>query len=234
MEYLTIEELEGLKLIGRNILIRLPDNTDEKERELKSGITASFIYSDKEKYAPVQGVVHKRSPNLEVLRDGDHVFFHYLCWGNAQHTAEQFKNGHYDGTKTAIECQGTKFLLMSETEVFFAKRSDRYVCMNNYLLLRSIPLELKEEILKDANGVQIGKVLIGSSENGLVTKVNTAEPYRLDIAEVVACPDGVGVKAGDIIYPDKHWDVQLEYDILQTLGETLYYVHKDVIFGKRI
>lgn len=233
MEKLTKEELSRLKLFGRNILIQLPPETDDTARTLKSGIVASFIYSDKEKYAPVQGVVVKRSPMLTTLRDGDHVFFHYLCWGNAQHTDEQFRNGHYDGTKIGIECEGVKYLLMSETEVFFAKRGERFVSVNDYLLLRSIPKEIKEELLKDARGYTVGKVNISETQNGLVTGINTEENYRLDIAEVVCVPEDMGVRVGDIIFPEIHWDVPIEYDVLETVGETLYYTHRDIILAKR-
>ncbi len=234
MENLTRLELEKLKLFGNRVLIKLPAETDSKNQTLKSGLVASFIYSDKEAYAPVQGIVYKRSPTLEVLRDGDHVFFHYLCWGNANHSDESFKNGHYDGTKIALECEGEKYLLMSDTEIFFAKRGDRYVCMNDYLLLRGIPKDLKEEILRDSRGLQVGKAMISATQNGLVTALETQEPYRLDLAEVAACPDGLGVKAGDIVWPDLSWDIPLEYNILQTLGETLYYVNKEVIFGRKV
>lgn len=235
METITKEEFNRLKLFGRNVLIQLPDDTDNKERELKSGIVASFIYSDKEKYAPVQGVVVKRSPKLEILRDGDHVFFHYLCWGNAQHTPEQFKNGHYDGTKIGLECDGVKYLLMSETEIMFAKRGERFVSMNDYLLLRAIPKGLREEIIKDARGLNVGKVWIGDSTSSAnIVMPDVSEPYRLDIAEVVACPEDMGVRVGDVIFPDKHFDVPLEYDILQTLDERIFYTHKDVILGKKI
>jgi iron only hydrogenase large subunit-like protein len=155
-----------------------------------------------------------------VLQDGDHVFFHYLCWGNAQHTPEQFKNGHYDGTKIGIECEGVKYLLMSETEVFFAKRAERFISVNDYLLLRAIPKEVKEEILRDARGYNVGKVSISKESGGLITEINKEENYRLDIAEVVACPDGCFVRPGDIVYPDKHWDCPLEYEILETLSGT--------------
>lgn len=232
MEKITKEEFERLRLFGRNVLIQLPSETDEKERTLKSGIAVSFIYSDKEKYAPVQGVIVKRSPKLEVLRDGDHVFFHYLCWGNAQHTAEQIHNGHYDGTKIALECDGTKYLLMSETEIFFAKRGERFISVNDYLLLRAIPKNLKEEILKDARGYNVGKVWTSDATATIVLPDMDVE-YRLDIAEILCCPDGVGLKPGDIIYPDKHFDVPLEYDILQTLNEKVFYTHLDVILAKQ-
>lgn len=232
METITKEELSRLRLFGKNVLIQLPEDTDNKERELKSGISVSFIYSDKEKYAPVQGIVVRRSPKLEILRDGDHVFFHYLCWGNAQHTAEQLKNGHYDGTKIALECEGTKYLLMSETEIMFAKRGERFVSMNDYLLLRGIPKGLREEIIKDARGYNVGKVWVSdSTSSSSIVMPDVSEPYRLDIAEVVATPENVGLKPGDFIYPMKHWDVPVHYDILNDMDETLFYTHLDVILG---
>lgn len=235
METITKDELSRLRLFGKNVLIQLPEDTDNKERELKSGISVSFIYSDKEKYAPVQGIVVRRSPKLEILRDGDHVFFHYLCWGNAQHTAEQLKNGHYDGTKIALECEGTKYLLLSETEIMFAKRGERFVSMNDYLLLRAIPKGLREEIIKDARGYNVGKVWVSdSTSSSSIVMPDVTEPYRLDIAEVVCCPEGMGCRVGDIIYPDRHFDVPLEYDILQTLDERIFYTHKDVILGKKV
>lgn len=235
METITKDELSRLRLFGKNVLIQLPEDTDNKERELKSGIVASFIYSDKEKYAPVQGIVYKRSPKLEILRDGDHVFFHYLCWGNAQHTAEQLKNGHYDGTKIGLECEGVKYLLMSETEIMFAKREERFISVNDYLLLRGIPKPLREEIIKDARGYNVGKVWVSdSTSTANIVMPDVMEPYRMDIAEVVACPEDCYVRPGDIVYPDKHWNVPLEYDILQTEKETIFYVHKDVILGKQV
>lgn len=231
MENLTRSELDRLQLIGNNILIHLPSDVDDKNKTLQSGIVASFIYSDKEKYAPVFGSVYKRN-SKSVLRDGDQVFFHYLCYGNANHSAESFHNGHYDGTKMTLECEGEKYLLMAETEVFFAKRGKRFVALNDIILLRSIPKQLQEEILKDTKGYQVGKIWV-TDATAQIAIADVAEPYRLDIAEVVACPEGCGVRVGDIIYPDKHWDIPVEYQILETIGETLYRIHKDVILAKQ-
>lgn len=232
MEKLNGEELSRLRLIKNNVLIHLPKDVDSKDRQLSSGIVASFIYSDKEKYAPVFGTVCKRTSQSN-LRDGDQVFFHYLCYGNAQHTTESFRNGHYDGTKIALECEGEKFLLMAETEIFFAKRDDRYIAMNDNVLLRAIKKDLHQEELKDAKGYSLGKVWVSDTTSSMIVNTEVQEPYRLDIAEVVATPEGLGIKSGDIIYPDKHWDIPLEYDILQTIGETLYYIKKEVIFAKK-
>jgi co-chaperonin GroES (HSP10) len=231
MEKLTRKELERLILIGNKVIIKLPAETDDKNRELKSGIIASFIYADKEKYAPVFGHVYKRGKKSQ-LRDGDHVFFHYLCYDNAKHSFESFNNGHYDGTKMTFECEGEKYLLMEETEIFFAKRGQRYVAMNNNVLLRSIPKDLKEEILRDTKGYQVGRIWV-TDATAQIAIADVEEPYRMDIAEVVAAPEGIGVRVGDIIYPDKHWDVPIEYDILETIGEKIYRIHKDVILAKK-
>jgi hypothetical protein len=183
-------------------------------------------------YAPVFGEVFKRGKKSD-LRDGDQVFFHYLCYGNAQHTPESFKNGHYDGTKIALECEGEKYLLMAESEVFFAKRGDRFVAMNDNVILRSVKKDMHEETLRDSKGIQVGKIWV-SDTTATIIQPEVGEQYRMDIAEVVAAPENCyWLKAGDIIYPDQHWNVPLEYSILETIGETLYYIKVDVILAKR-
>jgi len=229
---LTRVELDRIKLTGDNILIHLPAETDDKNQTLKSGLVASFLYSDKEKYAPVQGIVVKRSGKNDIVQDGDTAFFHYLNWGNAQQSFESFNNGHYDGTKLAITCGADKYLIMRESELFFAKRGDRYIGLNDIVILRAIPKELKQELIKDMAGNEVGKVFI-EENGGLVSAICGTENYRLDLAEVVCCPEGLGIKVGDIIFPDKNWDVPLEYEILETIGETLYYVKADVILDQQ-
>ena len=230
MEELTRNELDRLTLIGNNVIVKLPADTDDKNKTLTSGIVASFIYSDKEKYAPVFGTVYKRGKKSQ-LRDGDQVFFHYLCWDNAKHSAESFKNGHYDSTKIALQCEGHKYLLMSESEIFFAKRDETFISMNDTVLLRGIKKDLREEVLKDARGLQVGKVWVSDS-TGAIALPDISEQYRDDIAEVVCAPEGE-LKKGDIVYPDKYWSVPLEYEILKTVGEELFYVKLDVVLAHK-
>ena len=228
---ITREDLNRLELIGDNVLIKLPWDAGEKNQETKLGITLSFIYSDKEKYAPVYGTIVKHYEGAQV-KEGDQVFFHYLCWNNSLHTAESWFNGHYDGTKTALICETEKYLLMSEAELFFAKRGDGYVCMNDYLLLKGIPKKTRKETVTDSTTGQSWNVYVSDSTAGnTILTPELKESHRTDIAEVIIAPEDMELPKGAIVYCEKDWDVPLEYDVLETLGETIYRVHRDVVLG---
>lgn len=221
--------MEKLKLNRNKVLIELPSYANEKVREHKSGLMINFAFSAEEVYAPVHGIIVNKGISVDEVELGDQVFFHFLSYINAKNTPEQLKKGHYDPSKTTWDEDGKRYLLMPVDELIMAKRGEQIIALNNYVLLKAIPLKLKEEYYTDHLGIKTKLVI--QDNDSLIAEAAPSVTYRTDIAEVYSAQPHTGLKKGQIVYPHKDWDVPLEYDMLQELNETLYYVHFDVIVG---
>lgn len=221
-------DLTEIEPLGNYVLLELEDDAGNQDQRRKSGIWLSFTLQKEEVYAPVYGKVLKLGESVSQVELGDKCFFHYLSYENGKHTNDKWQRGIYFPEVHSFEQGEKKYLVIREQDLLFAVRKEEIIALNENVILRSIPLELQPV---EVPFYKEKSAIIYTSSSTIIQSKG-AKDYRTDIAEVVAVPKEVDLKKGDIVYPDKDWDVNAEYEILSTLDFPIFYIHKDYIGGK--
>lgn len=226
----TEAEYNAIKPLYNYVVIKLPDHTNKAVHAHKSGLLISSNFSSDETYSPCYGTIEKIGHSVDRrVEKGDTVFFHYLCYINARNTKEQVKNGATDNSKSLFEFNGNVYLIMGIDNVYFVKRGDEFISINDQVLLKPIPKNLtKHEITVHGHTSIILAEEIGS---GLISVAQSSKAYRTDVAEVLSAPDDCNLVKGDIIFPPKDWDVPLEYDMIAVLKEPVYFLDKEYAYN---
>lgn len=227
---LTQSEYESLKPIKDYVVIKLPEHTGKAVHEHKSGFLISSTFSSDETYSPCHGTIVKKSDSINRrVEEGDTVFFHYLCYINARNTKDQQKNGGTDNTKSLFEYGGNLYLIMDISNVYFVKRGEELISINDFVLLKPIPKKLeKHEITIHGKTTTI---LSEKLSEGIISAGQNEGAYRTDIAEVLSAPEDCNLVKGDIVVPPKDWDVPLEYDMIAILKEPVYFLDKEYAYN---
>jgi co-chaperonin GroES (HSP10) len=226
MEDFSGFEFNKIKPLHNNVIILLPPDTGKLLHETKSGITISSALSGEELYSPCYGTIVKVSDSVDRrVKKGDQVFFHYLCYINARNTPKQYENGGYDGSKMLFIHNGNTYLTMGIDNCYFVKRGEDLVSINDFCLLRAVPLEGKT-ISVEHNGAK-WNVFVSDSNGVLLPSIK--EGYRKDIAEIISAPEDTGLVKGDIVAVPEEWDVPLEYDLLSVLQQQVFFLDKEYV-----
>lgn len=224
------QDFNSLRPINTNVVIKLPKHTGETVHEHKSGLLINSAFSSDETYSPCHGVIVKKGNDVDRrVQEGDTVFFHYLCYINARNTKEQQKNGGYDPSKSLFEYGGDIYLIMGIDNVYFVKRGEELVSINDFVLLKPIPKNLSKHDVTINNHTTT--ILVEEFDGGIVGAPQTAKAYRTDVAEVISAPEDCNLIKGDIIAPPKDWDVPLEYDMIAVLKEPVYFLDKEYAYN---
>jgi len=132
-----------MRLLGNRIMISY-ENT-EGEMQTKGGLFVDTSFA-KERYSQIQGVCLET--NSEEVLPGDEVVFHYLAILNAKNEGSVFVDVDRFGKKSYKA-------IIPKDLVFFAKRGERIICLNGYVVCKAIPeknetsLELAKSFVKN-------------------------------------------------------------------------------------
>lgn len=205
-------------LLRKDILVKLPQSTDDVAVMQRSGIYISTL-AHKEKYNPTHGTVVQIASEVEKAQVGDEVFFGNHLWDVAKRRAfgdsdERFK-GHYVPDKVfAIKENGESYMILPEWMLYFLKRGEELIGMNQYVIAE--PIE-KEKL---------------TTESGLVLVDLEEEMYQKDKYRVFLAPEGE-LQKGDVVHTLRHCDIVVEEELnAPILPSKYFFIELDDIIAK--
>ena len=219
----TLDEIEPIR---DNVIIRLPEETGKDYfRHQDTGLLISTTLSDDSKYYPVYGEVVCVSKRA-TLQKGDIAFFPYLTYYMALNRPTDKGQMNYDGSKTLFTHNRELYLIVSQKDLLFIKRGDDICQLNDWVILKHVPKKGIEQIEIEAHDGQKWKVNTANS-NATVILLEQGEHYEEVLAEVVSAPQDMELSKGEVVAVVKSWDVNVENELIQTIGYPVYYLDKE-------
>ena len=209
-----------------NVIIELPDGVGESFTHKKTGLVISTTLSDDSKYYPVYGEIINVG-DVKKCRKGDIAFFPYLTTYVALNRPRKDGTISYDNSKTIFTHNDKQYLVIPETQLLFVKRGTEIISLNNWVLLKHIE---KQEVQKiNVEGLYGEKWQINATSEGMLIKPELSVNYYENKAEVISAPEDTQLQKGDIVATVKHWDVDVENELMETIGYPLYYIDKECV-----
>ncbi len=147
---LTHEQISGLKPMNNHVLIKLSRKKDEIKTPGGGKLYIDPTFEE-EKHFPVTGYVIARPRSLFYsdkigdshsmpwktdieIKEGDYVIFYYMAVLNCMGTLDQpGGNGKY-----FKDPDGGEYIMITYDNLFVAKRDDKIIPLNGYLLLEAV------------------------------------------------------------------------------------------------
>ena len=219
----TLDQIEPIR---DNIIIRLPEETGKDYFKHKdTGLLISTTLSDDSKYYPVHGEVVCVSKKSN-LQKGDEAFFPYLTYYMALNRPTSKGQMNYDSSKTLFTHNEQLYLIMSQKDLLFVKRGDEIRQLNDWVILKHVPKKGIEQIQIEAHDGQKWKVNTANA-NATVILLEQGEHYEEVLAEVVSAPEDMELSKGEVVAVVKDWDVDVENELIQTIGYPVYYLDRE-------
>ena len=215
------------KLLRDNVIVKLPEGTGNHFNH-KSGLVISTTLSDDSLYYPVFGDVVLIAPDTKKVEIGDKVFFPYLSTYNAYNRPKRDGTVNYGNTKTIFTFNEEQYMIIPESELILAKRGEEIVSLNEWVLLKHIPKKNVQRLEVEGLNGQKWKVNTTITESQILL-LEKGEHFEETLAEVVAAPDDMELSEGDTVAVVKHWDVNLESELMETIGFPLFYINRECV-----
>ena len=197
-----------LELRRNDVLLRLPQYTEDITRETTSGLSVATLRS--QTYNPVSGEVIQVSPFCSNVKVGDTAFFQIFTFSNAKERCYGDENPDFDEYKPVTHYawleNGVWYMIIRETDLYFvdrvittAKWDGQFVSgktfhdivmLNNYTL--ACPIQ-KEQI----------------ESSGLLCVDIKKEQYRPNEA-IIFRSSHKDLKEGMIVQTLRHCDITIE------------------------
>jgi len=187
-----------LELRRNDVLLRLPQYTEDITRENTGGLSVATLRS--QTYNPVSGEVIQVSPFCLNVKVGDTAFFQIFTFSNAKERCYGDENPDFDEYKPVTHYawneDGVWYMIIRETDLYFTMRGQEIICLNNYTLARPIKKEKVEssgllcvDIKKEqyrANEAIIFRSRHNDLQEGMI--VQTLRHCDITIEEQLNCP----------------------------------------------
>ena len=199
-----------LELRRNDVLLRLPQYTEDITRETTGGLSVATLKS--QTYNPVSGEVIQVSPFCSNVKVGDTAFFQIFTFSNAKERCYGDENPDFDDYKPfthyAWNEDGVWYMIIRESDLYFIHRKftsdevsgsillfgiptiSEIICLNNYTLARPIPKEKVES-------------------SGLLCVDIKKEQYRANEA-IVFRSSHKDLQEGMIVQTLRHCDITIE------------------------
>jgi hypothetical protein len=225
------------KLLRYDILIKLPQGTDDVAVRQKSGLYVSTI-KHREKFNPTHGTVVEMSDSVTGINIGEEIFFGNHLWDVAKRRAFGDDDSRFKGQYTPDKVFAIKegydcYMILPHKDVYFVVRDGVVIPQNEFVVAE--PLQ-KESGLVEVE-VAGKKVLMQNStiSEGGIALIDTAEEnYTENMAVVFAAPKGSNLSKGDTIYTLRHCDLTAEEDLNNPILPSKYFfIELENIIAKR-
>lgn len=181
-----------LELRRNDVLLRLPQYTEDITRETTGGLSVATLKS--QTYNPVSGEVIQVSPFCSNVKVGDTAFFQIFTFSNAKERCYGDENPDFDDYKPfthyAWNEDGVWYMIIRESDLYFIMREKDVLCLNNYTLARPIQKEKVES-------------------SGLLCVDIKKEQYRANEA-IVFRSSHKDLQEGMIVQTLRHCDITIE------------------------
>jgi len=138
------------------------------------------------------------------LEVGDTVWYSFVALSNS--LGRLMDEGAKHNNKKYIVEGGEVYVFIPYDQIFVAKRKDKVICLNGYLLIEPIFDEkIESKLLELPNSMQPSK----SKKYGKVAYMGSCCRNHLGYSVV----DADGFDVGDTVVFDRFWNLPLEYDI---------------------
>lgn len=221
-------------LLRKDVLVKLPEYTEETTRKTGSGLYISAL-QEAQRYAPTHGEVLVTSERCKYIQKGDIVFFGNHLWKNSLDRAfgsndERFKKAYFAHETLAIKEEDGYYMILPEKYVLFIKRGDEIIPINDYVIGVPIDKGTVEE------SVEVGGVntKVNGYKSGSLLLVDLGEEkYRVNMAKIFAAPSDSDLKNGDLVHTLKHCDIFVENDLNNPiLPDKYFFIELDDIVAR--
>jgi co-chaperonin GroES (HSP10) len=209
------------ELLRTDILVKLPQGTDDVLVKQKSGIYVSTL-SHKEKYNPTYGEVVEVSEGAQHAKAGDVVFFGNHLWDVAKRRAfgdeDERYRGHYTADKVfAVKDGADYYMILPEEMIYFLRRGKELIGMNGIVIA--------EPIAKEKEQTHSGLIIVDLSE----------ETYVENKMRVFLAPNTIDVAKGDVVHTLRHCDIAIEEELNNPILPAKYFfVEAENIIAKEV
>ena len=181
-----------LELRRNDVLLRLPQYTEDITRETTNGLSVATLRS--QTYNPVSGEVIQVSPFCSNVKVGDTAFFQIFTFSNAKERCYGDENPDFDEYKPVTHYawfeDGVWYMIIRETDLYFLEKVGNVTCLNNYTLARPIQKEKVES-------------------SGLLCVDIKKEQYRPNEA-IIFRSSHKDLKEGMVVQTLRHCDITIE------------------------
>lgn len=205
--------ITNYKLKPTYLLLELPSETEEDLTKMKSGLY--LMKREKDKYVPTHGKVIKSTS--ETVFIDDEVFFGNHVWGAAKFTA--FGDPERPGVPLpsayfAIKEGDKYYLLIPDNRLYFLKRGETIIVLNNHVIAEPIKREQK---------IYSGIIIVDLQPEDYINN-----KYRVFLA-----PEESGLHKGDVIDTLNHCDIEVENPLNNPiLPNRFFFIELDDILAK--
>lgn len=205
--------IKTLKLKPRHVLLEMPIETDQEVVKMNNGLYLKKLGDAR--YAPTHGqVISTTAPNVF---EGDTVFFGNHVWLAAKRTAfgdPEAKGVYMPSAYFALEEGGKYYLIIPENRLYFIKRGDDIIVLNNHVIAE--PIKKKQEVVS-------GLIIVDLKE----------EDYVEDRYRVFMAPKGSDLEPGDVVTTLRHCDIEVENRLQNpVLPDRFFLIEQDNIVAK--
>lgn len=204
-----------LKLKPKHVLLEMPSETEEEVVKMRSGLYLKKLGDAR--YAPTHGTV--LTTTAENVRIGDVVFFGNHVWGAAKRTAfgdPESKDTPLPSAYFALVEEGKYYLIIPENRLYFIKRGEDIIVLNNHVIAE--PIKREQEI-----------------RSGLIIVDLKEDDYIPDLYKVFIAPPDSGLERGDVVNTLIHCDIEVENRIQNPLlPDRFFLIESENIVAKAI
>jgi len=206
-----------LELRRNDVLLRLPQYTEDITRETTSGLSVATLKS--QTYNPVSGEVIQVSPFCSNVKVGDTAFFQIFTFSNAKERCYGDENPDFDEYKPVTHYawleNGVWYMIIRESDLYFLQRDKLEICKDEFWVKNNdtnkpIYNIVSTEIICLSNYTlarPIQKEKVESS--GLLCVDIKKEQYRPNEA-IIFRSSHKDLKEGMIVQTLRHCDITIE------------------------
>jgi hypothetical protein len=202
-------DLMNSLLLRDLILIEVPK--DSREYTMENG-EKLLLHTDKKDDMLMQdsdGVVVKIGEKVKSVQVGDNVLYHYLLLNKGRDTP--------NSEILTFKYNDTTYLLISETQIFFAIRSGEYISLNGWYLVDGVSNDAKEIELN------VGKAFGNVLQHGIVTLAK--QDYKTDRCLIVCAPKESQYQNGEVVMTFGTWDVPIKSETMRKKEKRYFRCH---------